>query len=361
MRTLIEKIKDSLYIASAIAAKDILDVLKNRSTLINLIVLIGLVGFFYWFSTVRPWDKRIEVTIYDEINHSFTDLPTELSDGYNFVFTEADSLDDLQRKVRYEALGVIIPPDFEQILASGGEPVISGYILWAFRGQVAELESLYSEKFSELLGKPVKVQIGENFIVPDPYVNTSTVNFHILFATLFIAINLVPALMIEERSTRTLDALLVSPTSEGQVVLGKAMAGLFYVLLAGVLFFALYNAYITNWALALFAYLLCALFSIGLSLALGSFVSNQQQMIFWMVPIIFLLIVPSFFAGEPFLAPGLKAVIAWLPTTALVRIYGFSLSTHVPLDQFLFSMAVLGVCIALLFGVVVWKIRQSDR
>ena len=356
-----EKFINSLYIAWAIATKDILDVLKNRSTLINLIVIIGLVVFFYWASTVRPWDKRLEVTIYDESNNGLTDLPTELSDGYSFVFTEADSLEDLQRKVRYEALGVVIPPDFEQVLASGGKPTITGYILWAFRGQVAELEALYSQKFSELLGQPVNVHIGENFIVPDPYVDTSTVNFHILFATLFIAINLVPALMMEEKRTKTLDALLVSPTNEGQVVLGKALAGLFYVLLSGVLFFALYNAYITNWALALFAFLLCALFSIGLALALGSLVQSQQQMMFWMVPIIFLLIVPSFFAGEPFLAPGLKAVIAWLPTTGLVKIYGFALSTHAPLDQLLFSLAVVVASLVLLFGIVVWKIRQSDR
>jgi ABC-2 type transport system permease protein len=360
MNARVEKFIDSLYIAWAIASKDILDVLKNWSTLINLIVIIGLVVFFYWASTVRPWDKRMEVTVYDESNNGLTDLPTELNDGYNFVFTEADSLEDLQRKVRYEALGVVIPPNFEQILASGGEPAITGYILWAFRGQVDELETLYSEKFSELLGQPVNVQIGENFIIPDPYVDTSTVNFHILFATLFIAINLVPALMMEEKRTKTLDALLVSPASEGQVVLGKALAGLFYVLLAGVVFFSLYNVYVTNWALALFAYLLCALFSIGLALALGSLVQSQQHMMFWMVPIIFLLIVPSFFVGEPFLAPGLKAVIAWLPTTALVKIYGFALSSHTPADQFLFSLTVVVASITLLFGIVIWKIRQSD-
>ena len=361
MRTLIEKIKDSLYLASAIASKDILDVLKNRSTLINLIVIIGLVVFFYWASTIRPWDKRMEVTVFNEGTSSLTELPTELNDGYSYVVTEADSLEDMRTKVRYEGLGVVIPPDFEQILASGGEPAITGYILWAFRGQVADLEALYSEKFSELLGQPVKVQIGENFIVPDPYVETSTVNFHILFATLFIAINLVPALMMEEKRTKTLDALLVSPTSESQVVLGKALAGLFYVLLAGVVFFALYNVYVTNWALALFAYLLCALFSIGLALALGSLVSTQQQMMLWMIPIIFLLIVPSFFAGEPFLAPGLKAVIAWLPTTALVKIFKFSLSSHAPLDQFLLYLGIVLVSIALLFGVVVWKVRQTDK
>jgi ABC-2 type transport system permease protein len=360
MRTVIENIKDSLYIASAIAVKDILDVLKNRTTLINLVVTIGLVVFFYWASTVRPWDKRLEVTIYDESNSGLTDLPTELNDEYNFVFTEADSLEDLQRKVRYEALGVVIPPDFEQDLASGQEPIMTGYILWAFRGQVAELEALYSEKFSEMIGQPVKIRIGDNFIIPDPYVNTSTVNFHILFATLFIAINLVPALLMEEKRTKTLDALLVSPASEGQVVLGKAFAGLFYLVLAGMVFFSLYNVYITNWALALFTYLLCALFSIGLALALGSLVQSQQQMVFWMIPIIFLLIVPSFFAREPFLAPVLKAVIAWLPTTALVKIYGFALSSHIPIDQFLFSLAVVVASSAVLFGIVAWKIRQSD-
>mgnify|MGYP001826301519 FL=1 len=117
MNARVEKFIDSLYIAWAIASKDILDVLKNWSTLINLIVIIGLVVFFYWASTVRPWDKRMEVTVYDESNNGLTDLPTELNDGYSFVFTEADSLEDLQRKVRYEALGVVIPPNFEQILS----------------------------------------------------------------------------------------------------------------------------------------------------------------------------------------------------------------------------------------------------
>lgn len=352
---------DNLYIARTIASKDILDVIKNGITLINFMVILGILVFFYWASTVRPWDKRMEVTVYNKGTSSLTNLPTDLNDGYSFVFTEADSLEDMRTKVRYESLGVVIPPDFEQTLASGGEPAITGYILWAFRGELAELETLYSDKFSELLGQPVRVEIGDNIIRPAPDVETNTIYFHILFATLFLAINLVPALMMEEKRTKTLDALLVSPASNGQVVMGKALAGLFYVMLGGVLFFALYGAYIVNWGLALLAFLLCALFSIGLAIALGSFVQTQQQLMLWMLPIIFLLIVPSFFAGEPFLAPGLKAVIAWLPTTALVKIFKFSLSSHAPLDQLMLNFGLALASIALLFGVVVWKVRQTDK
>ena len=361
MPNLLEKLKNSLYIAWAIATKDILDVLKNRYTLINLITVLGIVVFFYWASTVRPWDKLMEVTVFDQGNSNLSSHPAELSDGYSFLFSDVSSLDELRSNVRFEALGVLVPSNFNQTLSFGEEATLTGYILWAFRRHSAELETLYSQKFSELLGKPVQVEINENFIKPDPNIQTNTVNFHILFATLFIAITLVPALMLEEKRTKTMEALLVSPATEQQVILGKALTGLFYVLLGGVVFFVLNSSYIVNWGLALLAFLLCALFAIGLALALGSLVQIPQQLMVWMVPTMFLLIVPAFFANEPLLAPGLKVVLAWLPTTALVKIFNLAMSSYSPPGQLLFNIAVALVGIILLFGIVVWKLINSDR
>ena len=95
---------------------------------------------------------------------------------------------------------------------------------------------------------------------------------------------MVPALMMAEKRKKTLDALQVSPASNAQVVMGKALAGLFYVLLGGGLFFALNWAYITNGGLALLAFALCAMFSIGVALVMGSFVQSRQQMAIWMLP-----------------------------------------------------------------------------
>jgi ABC-type Na+ efflux pump permease subunit len=355
------KLMDNLYIAWAIARKDIVEVLKNKSTRNNIIIIMGMVVFFYWASALRPFDKRIDTAVYDEGHSSLTSGAAALADGYSFRFYEANSIQEMETLMGYKQLGVVVPADFDQVLASGGEPTLSGYILWVHRMRVAELEAKYSAKFTELLGQPVRVEIGDNFIIPAPDVETSGVHFHILFATFFVVITLVPALMLEEKRTKTLDALLVSPAGAGQLVFGKALTGLFYALLGGGLFFALNWAYITNWGLALLAFLGCAMFSIGLALAMGIFIRSQQHMAIWMLPVMFVLIVPAFFSQEPNLAPGLKAAFSWLPTSALVRIFQFSLSSSAPLDQLLTDVAVALASTVLIFAVVVWKVRRSDR
>jgi len=358
---MITNLMDDFYIAWAIASKDIVDALKNKSNRNNIIMIVGMVVFFWWASTQRPFDKRIDTVVYDEGNSSLTAESAQLSDGYTFRFYAASSLQEMERMMGYKQLGVVIPADFDQVLASGGEPILSGHILWVHRARAAELEAKYSAKFTELLGHPARVEIGENFVIPAPDVETSSVHIHILFATFFVAITLVPALMMEERRTKTLDALLVSPASAGQVVMGKALAGLFYVLLSGGLFFALNWAYVTNWALALLAFLGCAMFSIGLALVLGQFVRSRQQMVIWMLPIMFVLIIPAFFSQEPNLAPGLTAAFSWLPTSALVQLFQFALSSHVPVDRFLVDLAIILVSTALLYMAVVWKVRRSDQ
>lgn len=358
------KLMDNLYMAWAIGSKDIVDALKNKATRTNIILIMGMVVFFWWASTLRPFDKRIDTAVYDEGSSSLTSGTVELADGYTFRFYKAASVHEMERMMGYKQLGVVIPADFDQTLASGDEATLTGYVLWVHRARAAELEAKYSAKFTELLGQPVRVEIGENFVIPAPDVETSGVHFHILFATLFITITLVPALMMEEKRTKTLDALLVSPASAGQVVLGKALAGLFYVLLGGGLFFALNWAYVTNWGLALLAFLAflgCAMFSIGLALALGSFIRSRQHMVIWMLPVMFVLIIPAFFSQEPNLAPGLKAVFSWLPTSALVRIFQFSMSSSAPLDQLLTNLAIALGGIVLVFAAVTWKVRRADR
>lgn len=356
-----KNISDSLYMAWAIAQKDIAEALKNKNTRINILLVIGLVVFFYWASTIRPWDKRMEVVVYDKGTSGLFEGTIELSDNYEIRHIDVSSLEQMQKNMRFEHWGLVVPEDFEQTLASGGEPVLTGYVLWRFRGQIADLEELSTNKFSERFGQPVRVEIGENIVIPAPDSETTAVNTHILFAVVLMAINLVPYLMMEEKQTKTMDAMLVSPASAGQVVMGKALAGLFYVLLSGGLFFALNWIYITNWGLSLLAFICTAMLSIGLALLVGSFVESQQQITFWTLPIIFLLIVPAFFSQEPNLAAGPKAVIGWLPTSALVEMFQFAMSSSTPIDQFIIDMAISVVSIGLVFAIVVWKVRRSDR
>ncbi|HEY46424.1 MAG TPA: ABC transporter permease [Anaerolineae bacterium] len=361
MSAITRNFMDNIYMAWAIGSKDIVDALKNKNTRTNIALLVFIVVFFYWSSTPRPFDKKIDVAIYDEGHSSLTDLPTQLGDGYSFRFYEVSSLQEMERMMGYKQLGIVVPSDFDRTLEAGGEPELSGYILWVHRTRVPDLELKYSDKFSELLGQPVRVEIGENFVIPQPDVETSTVQFTILFAVFWMAISIVPHLMMEEKQTRTMEALLVSPASAGQVVMGKALAGAFYILLSGGLFFALHWAYVTHWGLALLAFLCTALFSIAVALALGVFIKSPQQVRLWMFPIVAVLLVPAFFASEPNLAVNLKAIFSWLPTTAMVEMVQFSFSSHAPLSQLLKNLALALGSTALVFAIVIWKIQRADR
>ena len=358
-----KKISDSLYIAWTIAIKDVRDAFKNRAIRTNILVLIGLVLFFYWSSTIRPFDKRVDVVVHDQGSSSLALVRTELSDGSEVDFRIADSIQEMEKKMEYQDLGLVIPAEFDQVVDSGDEVKLTGYIYWAKRGQVAELEGKYSAMFTELLGVPILVEIGDNILIPpnDAPGMASTASFHIYFAALWMALTVVPFLIIEERQTKTMDALMVSPASPGQVVFGKALAGLIFIIAIAGLSVALNGIYITLWGWALLGFLLTALFAIGLALLLGSLIRSPQQITLWMLPVALVFVVPAFFADEPNLAAGLKSILSWMPSTAIARVLVFSVSNGPPISSVIFNLSIALASIVLVYAIVIWQVRRTDR
>lgn len=356
-------LRDTLYIAWVIGTKDILDALKNKSSRANILIMILMVFFFYWLGILRPFDKGVGVVVYDQSQSTLTADKTTLEDGSTYSFREASSLDDMEQKMAYQDLGLVLPANLDQTLASGGNPTLSGYIFWADRKKVADLEAKYTQDFSEMLGQPVQVVIGENIIIPQAsadgmQTNVSYLMIYFVFAT---ALLLIPHLMQEERQTKTMDALLTSPASPGQVVLGKALAGFFYILVIGGLAMILFSPFIVSWPLALAAFLGYALFAIGLGLMVGSFIKSMKQLGIWMVVLMLFLVIPPLFYMEQNLKSGIRAVLTWFPSSALASLFRFSCSTGATAAQILPNLAIAIVSIVVVFGVVIWKVRRSDR
>jgi ABC-2 type transport system permease protein len=354
---------DTLYIAWIIGTKDILDALKNKSSRANIIIMVGMVFFLYWMGTLRPFDKDVNVVVYDEGNTSLMIDKTTIGDGATYSFREASSLQEMETKMAYQNLGLVLPAGFDQTLASGTTPILSGYIFWVDRMKVTELEAKYSQAFSEILSQPVQVVIGQNIIIPQANADgmQATVAYQMTYYVFMTALSLIPQLMLEEKQTRTLEALLTSPASSGQVVLGKAFAGFFYILVIGGLGLALGWAYIVNWGMALAAFLGYALFAVGLGLALGSFVKSMKQVGLWVVLLILLLVIPPLFYMESNLKAGIRMILTWFPSSALASLFRFSLSTGVTPAQVWPNLAVAGLSIMAVFGLVIWKVRRSDR
>ena len=354
---------ETLYIAWVIGMKDILDALKNKSSRNNIIIMIVMVAFFYWFGTLRPFDKDVSVVVYDEGRTSLTIEKTTVGDGASYSFREASSLREMETKMGNQDLGLVLPANFDQALASGVTPILNGYIFWVDRLRVAELEAKYSQAFSEIIGQPVKVVIDQNIIIPQADVDgmQTTVAYQMIYFVFTTALLLIPHLMLEEKQSKTLDALLTSPASPGQVVLGKALAGFFYILVIGGLAMILFSMYIVNWALALAAFLGYALLAIGLGLAVGSFIKSAKQSGIWMVVLMLFLVIPPLFYMAPNLKAGIRMFLTWFPTSALASIFRFSLTTGVTLAQLWLNLAIVIVSIAAVFGLVIWKVQRSTR
>jgi ABC-type Na+ efflux pump permease subunit len=359
MKTLL----DTLYNAWIIGTKDILDALKNKSSRANILVMLAMVVFFYWFGALRPFDKNVSVVVYAEGHTSLKIDKTTFGNGAVYSFQEASSLQEMETRMANRDFGLVLPADLDQILASGGTPALSGYIFWADRLKVADLEAKYSSAFSEILGQPVQVVIGRNIIIPQANVDgmQSTVSYLMIYFVFSTALLLIPHLMLEEKQTRTMDALLASPASPGQVVLGKALAGFFYTLVTGGLALALFSLYIVHWGLALAAFLGYALVAVGLGLVVGSFIKSAKQSGLWMVVLILFLVVPPLFFMEPNLKAGIRMVLTWAPSSALASLFRFSCAMGATPAQYLANLAVVVVSIGIVFGLVFWKVRRSDR
>jgi ABC-2 type transport system permease protein len=359
MKTLL----DTLYIAWTIGTKDILDALKNKNTRANIVIMVGMVVFFYWFGTSRPFDKDVSAVVYDEGHTSLAFDTAKLANGATYRFRKATSLPDMEAKMAHQALGLVVPADLDQSLASGVAPTLRGYIFWVDRKRTAQLEAKYSQAVTEILGQPTQVAIGQNIVIPqaDTGGMQAYVAHWMVFYVFWTALALIPHLMLEEKQTKTLEALLTSPASPGQIVLGKAVAGLFYILIVGGLALALNWAYVVHWGLAIAAFLGYALFAIGLALAVGSFVKSAQQLQIWGLVLILFLVVPTLFYMEPNLKPGIRTVLSWFPSAAVASLFRFACSMSVTAAHLWPNVAISAVSITSVFCLVIWKVRRSDR
>jgi len=226
------------------------------------------------------------------------------------------------------------------------------------------LKSNFEEQIEEMVGQPARINVKGNIVYPP-----SDAGLWLLMTTvtpviviLMMGIQLVPTLLFEEKRTKTMDALLVSPASISQVVVGKALAGLFYVMVAASVVFAINWAGVVHWEVVLLFVLGIGIFSVGVGLVLGSFFERQQDVVGLMMLLIVVFIGALFVNMLGMDIPAVvRAVLPWVPSVALAEIIQFVFLETVPWGQVLANLGSVLAISTLLYAVVVWKVRRSDR
>jgi hypothetical protein len=354
---------EGLRIIWAIAAKDIADALKNRTILGNLIAVVLIIVAYEWFPTLVKDPSDTFLVVYDAENSR---LVAELENSPAFNPLRVTSMEQVERVMDDQdvrELGLGIPAGSDQILDSGRILELDGYVLWPNRFAVNRLKPDLERQLTELVGQPVQIDI-ERILVPPTDTTGVTQPTAIMMATVtfILGVLTVPHLLFDEKEARTLDVVLVSPATLSQMVMGKALAGLFYCLTGVGIALAFNWAAVTSWGLAILAVTSGALFAVGLGLLLGITLDSRQQMMIWSWVIGAVLVLPALFAGlAPFLPEALRTLLPWIPTVAMVRLFQFSLTDGVTLGQGLTPLSVVLACALLSLAVVAWRVRLSDR
>ncbi len=336
---------NNLRIVWAIATKDIVDALKNKTTLSLLVTVFAMIAV-YRFLPALTGDDMPNVLVYDAGDSALVDV---LASSLLLDLREYDSKQAMLYALASEGdeleLGLVIPP---------GEPqTLEGYVVHSVDGT----EALRERVEDELEGQ---ARITLKVIYPNEESSIAVMtSISFLFVITLIGVALVPHLMVEEKHAQTLDVLLSSPASAGQVVLGKALVGLFYCLVGAAAVFAFNASRIAAWGPALLATVLGSLFAVALGLLVGSVIESQAQLQLWAWVLLVPLMLPIFLVLLEGLLPSpLIAVMKWIPTVALAKSYRAACAG---LDQIGPELALVAGSTVLVLAAVVWVVRRSDR
>ena len=159
-----------------------------------------------------------------------------------------------------------------------------------------------------------------------------------------------------------MQALLVSPASIGQVVIGKALAGSFYILVAAALLFAITWIDVIHWDMAILFVVCTGFFSVGVGLVLGSFFDKPQDTVGWMTALLLLLVGAILVRMLGMELPALvENILPWVPSVALAEICHAAFSEAVPRTQILANLGIILPVSLLLIALVIWRVQRSDR
>ena len=356
-------IADSLNIIWTIASKDVVDALKNR-VVISMIIMLSIMLLLPKLLPYIFDQPQVGLPVYDMGDSR---VVAELKKAPGLSVQKLRSEQELRRTLcggLFPEIGLMLPADFDRTIVAGEPIVLQGYGCWGKRHQVAELQPKLEGILTQSLGQPVSLQIAGNIVYPPSdsvlLLSLSTVNSVLMI--LMMGIFLVPNLLFEEKETRTMQALLVSPASISQVVIGKALAGSFYILVTAGVIFAISWAEVIHWGMVILFVIGGGLFSVAVGLILGSFFEKQQDIVGWMSALLLLMVGAIFVKMLGMELPALvDSLLPWVPSVALAEICVASFSEIIPTAQVLTDLGIVLVISLPLYALVIWKVRRSDR
>lgn len=360
-----QTLQEKLRIVSAFALKDIRDAIQNK-----MILRIGIGTLMVWLSAMAlpmlmAMRSTLEVRIYDPDR---SDLIRELAkDGsldVRRVRSEQEIFESLGVNFS-ELAGLVIEPLIDERVFAGEPITIRGYYPhWMDNQDVDEMFQVLESKLGQLAGALIQVDYADGARYPTlEMIGQSMMISSSLVIVLFtVGGMLTPFLMIEEKEKGTLAAILVSPASQTQFVLGKAIAGMFYTLIVGAVALSMSSRWIVHWDLLIMTVVVGSLFTVALGLIVGVYTENPSSMGLWFGLLMMAMLIPVFLEFSP---PNgelawWQVLLKWLPSVGFADLIRASFVQTIP-DSYLLRgfLSMLFTALGLL-GIVIWRLRRLE-
>jgi ABC-2 type transport system permease protein len=359
-----KSLRQTARIIWAIVAKDILEALKNKNTAAIILISLLMLLFYYYMPILETRDEPPRMRVFDA-GESFLVPLLENSDAVNVrTYASEEKMIDALRNSDIPELGLVVPPDFDRALERSGEAQLQGYILdWVDNADAQELQRTFEDEIAVLIGQPVPILMEGNRVSLEPKSHGigTTAAIAAVFVIVMIGLTMIPHLMLEEKKTRTMDVLLVSPASAGNLVAGKAIVGLFYCLLGASIALVVFHFVVIHWWLAVLAVVFGALLVISLGLWLGTIIESRAQLTLWTWVFILPLLLPVFLSlMEELLPDTLIPVLQLLPTVVLLNLLRTSYAAAIPLGNTLLMLAWLAAWAGAGLLLVTWLVRRQE-
>ncbi len=361
----------------AVARKDAIDILLNKSALFNLLLPIFLSVMFWFISSVISSPQSNSVLVYNPGGSSVDQVVLKAFSSSKLVqansaaeVSSAFGPDGSHKKSDYVA-GLIVPDHFESDLRAGKYPALSLFINGDKVGaQASGLIQAAVNNYSWVRANPQPpVQLQMATINP-PTSSSFSLNISDLYISMMLLVSFmvglvfVPQLLIEEKEKKTLRMLMVTPASFGDVVIGKLLIVLVYqVILTGIVL-SIQGGFTGQVSMVLLFALLGACFSLAIGLLMGSVFDNAGTaggiggiiMMVYVLSGLFSGGLGTYMLGN---SPVLQ-VFKYLPTTYIADGAYNALVNQGSLASNLLDISVLVGSTIVILAVSIWLLRRQS-
>ncbi len=264
--------------------------LRRVGILLSRELIRGPKNFIFTFALVMPIALTLVISLafgtwfsgkatLGIVDNGASQLVTKMTDIDALVVKKYDDAADLRSDVARGTvdMGLVLPANFDAEVQQGHNVSFDAYV-WgqSLLKDRALLGVSLAQTLRNLSGQEPPVEAQLETLGDDPGIpwNERLLPF-VVMMTIMIGGTMLPATsLVEEKQKRTLQALLATPTSLGEVFLAKGLMGMLLSLVMGVVVLVMNQAFGVRPLLLIFVLALGAVMASAIGVLLGAFIKD---------------------------------------------------------------------------------------